>query len=349
MWRPKNSLGIWFAGINPTRFLPEGYHSKYAGEPMPDKFHRVAEGLGDLLDGFEAHFPTEVNADNWSAVKQAMGNKDMYALAAGLFSVPKFKMGVWTNPDPALRKEAIEGTRAAIDLAAEIGSKFIIWPGQDGYNYTMQADFQKMWTWLLDGIGDAVDYAAKKGVQVYLEDKNTEPKMRILLASQALCMLLIRQLKDAGVDTSKVAVNMDWQHLIMREENLPQYAAMLDMEGVLGHQHANSGWGRTDDDNIVGASFIEQTFGLLVQLQILGYGKAEGDTRRLGYDLFPYTEDQVGAAKLSIRTMNHLWDRAALLTQNPDLLAEFQSARDRLDALTTLAITQEILIGLPRR
>jgi xylose isomerase len=348
MWRPKNSLGIWFAGINPTRFLPVGYHNQFADEPMPDKFHRVAEGLGDLLDGFEAHYPSEINPDLWPEIQKAIGNKDMYAVCAGLFGDPEFKMGVWTNPDPGLRKKAIAGTREAIDMAASIGAKFIIWPGQDGYNYTMQADFEKMWTWLVDGIGDAVDYAAKKGVQVYLEDKNTEPKMRILLASQALCMLLIRQLKDAGVDTSKLAVNMDWQHLIMREENLPQYAAMLDMQGILGHQHGNSGWGRTDDDNIVGASYIEQTFGLLVELQIRGYGKEAGDTRRLGYDLFPYTEDQVGAASMSIRTMNHLWDRAALLTQNPELLAEFQSARASLDALTTLSITQEILIGLPR-
>ena len=38
---------------------------------------------------------------------------------------------------------------------------------------------------------------------------------------------------------------MDWQHLIMNGENLAEYAALLAAEGLLGHQHANSGWGRS--------------------------------------------------------------------------------------------------------
>ena len=35
---------------------------------------------------------------------------------------------------------------------------------------------------------------------------------------------------------------MDWQHLLMNGESLGEYAALL-AEGLLGHQHANSGGG----------------------------------------------------------------------------------------------------------
>ena len=54
---------------------------------------------------------------------------------------------------------------------------------------------------------------------------------------------------------------MDWQHLIMNGENLAEYAAMLAAEGLLGHQHANSGWGTFDDDNMVGATAFMETPG----------------------------------------------------------------------------------------
>ena len=87
---------------------------------------------------------------------------------------------------------------------------------------------------------------------------------------------------------------MDWQHLIMNGENLGEYAALLAAEGLLGHQHANSGWGTFDDDNMVGATAFMETLELALELRRANYG-ANGE--RLGFDLYPYTEDQVAAVK----------------------------------------------------
>ena len=60
---------------------------------------------------------------------------------------------------------------------------------------------------------------------------------------------------------------MDWQHLLMNGESLGEYAALLASEGVLGHQHANSGWGTFDDDNMVGATAFMETLELAVELR----------------------------------------------------------------------------------
>ena len=90
---------------------------------------------------------------------------------------------------------------------------------------------------------------------------------------------------------------MDWQHLIMNGENLAEYAALLAAEGLLGHQHANSGWGTFDDDNMVGATAFMETLELALELRRAGYGD---DGERLGFDLYPYTEDAVGAVKRSV-------------------------------------------------
>ena len=63
---------------------------------------------------------------------------------------------------------------------------------------------------------------------------------------------------------------MDWQHLIMNGENLAEYAALLAAEGLLGHQHANSGWGTFDDDNMVGATAFMETIELAIELRRAG-------------------------------------------------------------------------------
>ena len=78
--------------------------------------------------------------------------------------------------------------------------------------------------------------------------------MKIMMRNIGMTLHVIHTLRAQGI--SNVQVNMDWQHLIMNGENLGEYAAMLAAEGLLGHQHANSGWGTFDDDNMVGATRV---------------------------------------------------------------------------------------------
>ena len=51
---------------------------------------------------------------------------------------------------------------------------------------------------------------------------------------------------------------------------------MLAAEGLLGHQHANSGWGTFDDDNMVGATAFMETLELALELRRANYG-AKGE------------------------------------------------------------------------
>jgi xylose isomerase len=110
-----------------------------------------------------------------------------------------------------------------------------------------------------------------------------------------MALHVIHKLRSQGLDNVKV--NMDWQHLIMNGESLAEYAAMLAAEGLLGHQHANSGWGTFDDDNMVGATAFMETLELAVELRRAGYGESG---ERLGFDLYPYTEDGVAAVRRSL-------------------------------------------------
>jgi xylose isomerase len=120
---------------------------------------------------------------------------------------------------------------------------------------------------------------------------------------------------------------MDWQHLIMNGENLAEYAALLAAEGLLGHQHANSGWGTFDDDNMVGATAFMETLELAVELRRAGYGD---NGERLGFDLYPYTEDAVAAVKRSVLQWRFIDSIAAKL--DGDQLRAAQQHKDAVKA-----------------
>jgi xylose isomerase len=119
--------------------------------------------------------------------------------------------------------------------------------------------------------------------------------MKIFMRNIGMTLHVIHKLRAEGIDNVKV--NMDWQHLIMNGENLAEYAALLAAEDLLGHQHANSGWGTFDDDNMVGATAFMETLELALEFRRVGYG---ADGRRLGFDLYPYTEDAVASVKRSV-------------------------------------------------
>lgn len=327
MDRVKNSVGIWSFGANATRFMPSGYHPEAGREDMPAKVRRVVDGLGELVDGYEFHYPGEVNEGNIEKVKKALGPADLYCIALGIFSDPKYALGSFINPDSRLRRQAITTTKKGIELAASAGAKFIIWPGGEGYNYNFQIPYAEVWGYFIDAIAEAVDHANKLGVTMLLEHKNSEPAMRILMRDIGMTMFVIRKVKEKGVDTTNLKVNMDWQHLIMNGENLAEYASLLASENLLGHQHGNSGWGSFDDDNMVGASFFMQTLELALALRRYGYGR-HGE--RVGFDLFPYTEDQIAAVKRSIYQWEFIDSLAAKIDDKA--LKQAQAAHDAVDA-----------------
>jgi len=291
----KTSLGIWAFGSMVTRFVPAGYQPQHDGETTAQKVRRAVDGLGDLIDGYEFHYPQELSPENLDEVRDALDGHDIYCLATGLHLEPRFGKGGLVSPDPATRAEALKRTLDAVDFSGELGSHFIIWPGIEGYNYPFQTPYKESWAWLVEGIGEAAERAKSHGIDIFLEHKNSEPAMKILMRNVGMTLHIIHKLRAQGIDNVKV--NMDWQHLIMNGENLAEYAALLASEGLLGHLHANSGWGTFDDDNMVGATAFMETLELAVELRRAGYGD-HGE--RLGLDLYPYTEDAVEAVRRSV-------------------------------------------------
>ena len=333
----KTSLGIWALGPMVTRFVPVGYQPdhNYNDEPTAEKVARAVAGLGDLMDGYEFHYPQELSDDNLDEVRQALGEHDIYCMATGLHLEPRFGKGGMSSPDDGIRREAIEITLRAVDFAASVGANLICWPGIEGYNYPFQTPYGESWSRFIDGMAQTAERCREKGVKFFLEHKNSEPAMKIFMRNIGMCLHVIHTLRRQGLDN--VQVNMDWQHLLMNDENLGGYAALLQSEGLLGHQHANSGWGTFDDDNMVGATAFMETLELALELRRAGYGQ-DGDERRLGFDLYPYTEDQVAAVKRSVMQWRFIDETAARIDQ-----AALREAQQRKDAVRAYELVYDAL------
>jgi xylose isomerase len=321
----KTSLGIWAFGNMATRFNAGGYKPELSGVSTATKVQTAVDGLGALVDDYEFHYPEELSPANLADVQEALGGHGIYCVCSGLHLDARFGKGGFCSPDDSTRAEALRLTREGIDLAAEVGAHFIIWPGIEGYNYPFQTPYASSWKRFIDGVGESAEYAKGKGVTVFLEHKNSEPAMKILMRNIGMTLHVIHTLRAQGIDN--VQVNMDWQHLIMNGENLAEYAALLAAEGLLGHQHANSGWGTFDDDNMVGATAFMETIELAIELRRAGYGD---NGERLGFDLYPYTEDAVGAVKRSVLHWNFI-DGIAAKIDGP-ALREAQQAKDAVRA-----------------
>jgi xylose isomerase len=331
----KTSLGIWALGPMVTRFVPGGYKPELAGETTVQRVRRAVDGLGDLIDGYEFHYPQELNEDNLDEVREALDGHDVYCMATGLHLDPMFSKGGLVSPDEKVRAEALRRTLAAVDFAGRLGAHFIIWPGIEGYNYPFQTPYAESWAWLIEGVGQAAERCRQHGIKLFLEHKNSEPAMKILMRNVGMTLHVIHKLRGQGLDN--VQVNMDWQHLIMNRESLGEYAAMLAAEGLLGHQHANSGWGDFDDDNMVGATAFMETLELALELRRADYG-AGGE--RLGFDLYPYTEDAVEVVRRSVLQWRFIDSVAARIDD-----AALRAAQQEKDAIRAYELVYTALGG----
>jgi len=319
----KTSLGIWAMGPMVTRFNPGGYKPELAGRSTAEHVHTAVSGLGDMIDDYEFHYPQELSEENLDDVRAALGGHGIYAICGGLHLDSRFARGGLSSPDDATRAAAVQVTVDAADFAGGLGARMILWPGIEGYNYPFQTPYAQSWAWLIDGIGQAAVKLAEHGQILLLEHKNSEPAMKIHMGNIGMTLHVIHTLRARGIDN--VQVNMDWQHLIMNGENLAEYAALLAAEGLLGHQHANSGWGTFDDDNMVGATAFMETLELAVELRRAGYGE-RGE--RLGFDLYPYTEDAVDVVKRSVLQWRFIDGAAGRIDD-----AALREAQQRKDAI----------------
>ena len=89
----KTSLGIWAFGNMATRFNAAGYKPELTGKSTAEKVRTAVEGLGDLIDDYEFHYPQELSPENLDEVRDALDGHGIYCVASGLHLDPALRQG----------------------------------------------------------------------------------------------------------------------------------------------------------------------------------------------------------------------------------------------------------------
>jgi xylose isomerase len=280
----------------------------------------------NYLDHFAAH-----DAGQLSRLLSEEGMR-LNGLAMRYFSENAFRLGAFTHPDPGVRRAAIDLTRRGIDACAAMGgSQMTLWMGQDGFDYSFQGDYVRMWDDTISAIAEVADH--NPAIDIAVEYKPNEPRAHALMPDMATTLLALDE-----VGRPNTGVTLDFAHMLYAGE-MPAKAAMLAARRsrILG-LHLNDGYGKRDDGLMAGSVHPVQTVELLVALNRASYAGI------IYFDTFPDHSglNPVDEARANIRLTDRLVEVAARLANDPALAA----AQDRQDGAAATLIVMGALLGV---
>jgi xylose isomerase len=294
---------------------------------MAERAATVA-GLTDL----DLNYPDHV-AERPAELAEMVGGLGLSinGLAMRYYTNPAFKLGAFTNPDPAVRREAVELTKRGIDAAREAGTDLMtLWLGQDGFDYAFQADYLSLWQYEIDAIREVC--AHDPGCRISIEYKPNEPRSHSLMPDCATTLLAIGE-----VAMPNLGVTLDFAHVLYADEQPAFAAALIARHSRLFGVHLNDGYAKRDDGLMVGAVHTLQTIELLRQIRRDGYSGA------IYFDTFPDTAglDPVRECEVNIATVRRMLKIVDRL-EGDNRLAEAIALQD---AVASQAIVQEAILG----
>ena len=140
-----------------------------------------------------------------------------------------------------------------------------IWPGQDGYDYSLQSDYIRDWEYMIEGISECVDY--RKDIKIGIEYKPKEPRTHCYVSTIGKTLSLINRI---GKDN--IGVVLDVGHALCAYENVAESVALCSLFGnKLFHLHLNDNYRYWDDDMMVGSVHIIEYLELIYWLKKTEY------------------------------------------------------------------------------
>ena len=297
----------------------------------PSLLALVAEVGG--IDAADLNFPDQVSAANEDDVRHALDARGIHlnGLAMRYYGEPAFAIGAFTNPDPAIRRKAIDQTREAIDTCARLGAgQLTLWMGQDGFDYAFQLDYARAWDDTISAMAEAADH--NPDIDIAIEYKPNEPRAYALMPDIGTTLLATREL-----NRKNVGVTLDFAHVLYADE-MPAHAAHLVSRHsrILG-VHLNDGYGKRDDGLMVGTVHPVATVELFVELDRIGYDGV------IYFDTFP---DHSGLSPVEeARTNVLMTDRLRAIANGLRDDAQLAAAIARQDGAVSQRIVARALYG----
>jgi sugar phosphate isomerase/epimerase len=298
------------------RFAGEGYRDAMT---LAEQIAAMAKVEG--MRGIALDYPAQFGDPQVAEVKSLYESHgfELATLELGLYPRRKWKLGTLASTDPGVRRDAIEMSKRGLEIAREMGAwDVLLWPGQDGFDYPFQVDYNDCWKLLIDGIIQVASHAPD--VRMAIEYKPKEPRANCFIRNAGVLLWLLRM-----VDLPNVGATIDFGHSLVAGENPAEAAALLAGEGKLFQVHLNDNYRDWDHDLIVGSVHLVETLEFLYYIVNSGY-----DGWYL-MDVFPYREDGHAAIQQCVANTERLLDMAHRVPKG-----EIAKALCAADAVTSI-------------
>ena len=311
---PRFGAGLWHFGQFRDRYATDGYGPEVSTLDAIKIAGSVAE-----LSVVDLNYPFNPAVTGLAQVSEALEATGLTAIAlTPEIYTRRFGRGGFTNPDPRVRRAAVELVSAAADDARALGCEYVkIWPGQDGWDYPFQADYRQLWRYSVEAMSELA--ARHPDLRFAIEYKPREPRNRMTFSSVARTLLAI---EDMGA--ANVGILLDFGHSLYGGESPAEAAQMAIDRGKLFAIDVNDNFRGWDDDMVVGSVHLIETLEFFYTLRRNDWSGV------WQLDQFPFREDTADAARAGIEVMKTMWRACELI--DGDALSAAQEAQDALAA-----------------
>ncbi len=283
------------------------------------------------LDAADLNYPDHFTDHAPAALAAILEDNSMAlnGLAMRYYTNPGFKLGAFTHPDKKVRQAAVDITKKGIDALCEMGGSLMtLWMGQDGFDYSFQGDYAKMWNNNIEALRQVADH--NRDVDIAIEYKPNEPRAFALMPDVATTLLAIRE-----SERPNLGVTLDFAHVLYADE-MPAHAAhLVARHSRLLGVHLNDGYAKRDDGLMVGSVHPVQTVELLVALEHMDYDGV------IYFDTFP---DQGGLNAIEEARTNLLMAmKLRAVAKSLSANTELEEAIARQDATASMRVVAQAL------
>jgi len=265
--------------------------SSYKDNPETLDMLRQAASIPNV-SGIELVGTWDIQPQNVGEMSKVLDDLGLQTVSIipDLFAEQAYWKGGYTSREAKIRRKAIDYTKRMCDVAGQMECPTVnLWPGQDGYDYLLTADYNAEREWEAEAVREIAE--AYPGLRIALEYKPKEPRTHSYMARMADTLLVAG---ETGCEN--VGVTIDTGHAFVGGEVVAESIVLATRAGnKLFHMHFNDNFAEWDDDMIVGTVHSVAYIEMLFWLEKCGYDGW------LSMDQYPYREDAAGAIGESIQ------------------------------------------------